>query len=145
MLCLSASPPKFQVGRWCFPPSAHHCIRTHMYVALLSKVEASDERSACQELFPRFLVAAHACMVVGVIVKTAVILIHGMKRATRPPRCSPASGPLHAAVSSAQTPRPVVAPFSMKIMLYKVHRRVSSHKTTAKVVRPRPYPPTISS
>ena len=51
----------------------HGVIFTSVYVALLSKVDVADERDASQEVFAGILVAAHACMIVAVVVETAVI------------------------------------------------------------------------
>lgn len=51
----------------------HGVIFTSVYVALLSKVDVTDERDASQEVFAGILVSAHACMVVAVVVETVVI------------------------------------------------------------------------
>ncbi|CAM9126201.1 unnamed protein product [Ectocarpus sp. 6 AP-2014] len=51
----------------------HIIVFISMYVALLSKVGVSDEGAVSQERFAGVLVAAHACMVVAVIVETVAI------------------------------------------------------------------------
>ena len=51
----------------------HVVVFTSMYVALLGKVDVSDERAASQEVFAGILVASHVCMVGLVIVETVVI------------------------------------------------------------------------
>lgn len=50
----------------------HVVVFTSMYVALLGKGDVSDERAASQEVFAGILVASHVCMVVLVVVETAV-------------------------------------------------------------------------
>ena len=55
----------------------HLVVFTSMYMALLSKVDVSDERDVSQEVFAGVLVAAHACMVVAVVLETAMIF-HSM-------------------------------------------------------------------
>ena len=57
----------------------HVIVFTSMYTALLSKVDVSDERANSQEVFAGVLVAAHACMVVAVIVET-VVMVFSMRR-----------------------------------------------------------------
>eukprot|EP00752_Nemacystus_decipiens_P002289 g2167.t1 len=51
----------------------HAVVFVSMYVALLLKVDVSDDRAGSQEVFEAFLVTAHACMVLAVVVETAVI------------------------------------------------------------------------
>lgn len=53
--------------------AGHVIVFISMYTALLSKVDVSDERADSQEVFAGILVAAHACMVVAVIIETIVI------------------------------------------------------------------------
>jgi len=52
----------------------HSVIFVSMYVALLLKVDVSEEDELHQELFEIILVAAHGCMVLGVLVETGVML-----------------------------------------------------------------------
>lgn len=44
-----------------------------MYVALLLKVDVSDERSGSQKMFEALLVAVHVVMVVAVLAETVVM------------------------------------------------------------------------
>ena len=51
----------------------HAVVFVSMYVALLLKVDVSGERAGSQEVFEAFLVTVHACMVLAVVVETAVL------------------------------------------------------------------------
>ncbi|CAN0353583.1 unnamed protein product [Ectocarpus sp. 6 AP-2014] len=53
--------------------AGHIIVFISMYVALLRKVDVSDESAESQGVFAGILVAAHACIVVAVIVETVVI------------------------------------------------------------------------
>lgn len=44
-----------------------------MYVALLLKVDVSDERADSQSVFEAVLVTVHACMILSVVVETFVV------------------------------------------------------------------------
>lgn len=59
--------------------SGHVIVFASMYTALLGKIGASDERAESQEVFAGIIVAAHACMVVAVIVE-AVVVFCSMRR-----------------------------------------------------------------
>eukprot|EP00903_Cladosiphon_okamuranus_P006392 g6257.t1 len=51
-----------------------HCVVfVSMYVALLLKVDVSDERAGSQEVFEAILVGAHACMILVVLAETVVL------------------------------------------------------------------------
>eukprot|EP00752_Nemacystus_decipiens_P012586 g11146.t1 len=51
----------------------HAVVFVSMYVALLLKVDVSDERVESQRVFEVVLVGAHACMIVMVVVETVVL------------------------------------------------------------------------
>ena len=51
----------------------HAVIFTSMYVALLLKVDVSDERADSQRVFEAFLVTVHTCMILVVVVETVVL------------------------------------------------------------------------
>ena len=51
----------------------HSVIFTSMYVALLLKVDVSQEDELSQELFEIILVTVHGCMILGVLIEVAVI------------------------------------------------------------------------
>lgn len=51
----------------------HAVVFVSMYVALLLKVDVSSERVGSQRVFEAFLVTVHACMVLAVVVETAVL------------------------------------------------------------------------
>ena len=51
----------------------HAVVYVSMYVALLLKVDVSDERASSQQVFEALLVAAHACLVLVVVVETIVL------------------------------------------------------------------------
>ncbi len=51
----------------------HAVIFTSMYVALLLKVDVSDERTGSQKVFEAFLVTVHACMILVVVIETVVL------------------------------------------------------------------------
>lgn len=59
--------------------TGHIIVFISMYVALLSKVDVSNERAASQEVFAVILVASHAFLVVVVVVET-VFLTLSMRR-----------------------------------------------------------------
>lgn len=63
------------VSKWnsCISLTGHMVVFISMYVALLSKVNVSDERAESQEVFAGILVVANACMVVAVVVEAVVI------------------------------------------------------------------------
>ncbi|CAM9304988.1 unnamed protein product [Ectocarpus sp. 6 AP-2014] len=63
------------VSKWdsCISLTGHIIVFMSMYVALLSKVDVSEERPVSQNMLGRTLVAAHACLVVAVVVETLVI------------------------------------------------------------------------
>ena len=64
----------------------HAVVTLSMYVALLMKVDVSDERPESQELFEGVLVAAHACMLLVILVETAAqgVSVWLEKRAQNP-------------------------------------------------------------
>ncbi|CAN0155578.1 unnamed protein product [Ectocarpus sp. 4 AP-2014] len=51
----------------------HAVVFVSMYVALLLKVDVSDERAGSQRVFEAILVGAHACMILVVVVETVVL------------------------------------------------------------------------
>lgn len=51
----------------------HAVVFVSIYVALLLKVDVSDERADSQQVFAAVLVATHACMVLVVVVETVVL------------------------------------------------------------------------
>ncbi|CAM9207691.1 unnamed protein product [Laminaria digitata] len=51
----------------------HAVVYVSMYVALLLKVDVSDERAGSQKVFEAVLVAAHACMILVVVMETVVL------------------------------------------------------------------------
>lgn len=51
----------------------HGIVFTSMYVALLLKVDVSDEHPSSQKVFDIILVSAHACMVLAVVVEAAAM------------------------------------------------------------------------
>ena len=53
--------------------SGHVVVVVSMYVALLLKVDVSNERSGSQKVFEAVLVAVHAVMVLVVLVETVVM------------------------------------------------------------------------
>ena len=65
--------------------TGHVIVFTSMYLALLRKVDVSDERADSQKVFAVILVAAHACMVVAVVVDT-VVIICSMRRRQKIPQ-----------------------------------------------------------
>eukprot|EP00752_Nemacystus_decipiens_P012610 g11167.t2 len=71
--------------------TGHIIVFSSMYTALLGRVDVSDERAPSQEVFAGVLVASHACMVVAVVVETAVIF-WSMGRKEGP---VPRDGPRH--------------------------------------------------
>ncbi|CAN0122023.1 unnamed protein product [Ectocarpus sp. 6 AP-2014] len=56
------------VNRMC-----HVVVAVSMYVALLLKVDVSDERADSQSVFEAVLVTVHACMILSVVVETFVV------------------------------------------------------------------------
>ena len=52
----------------------HVVVYVSMYVALLLKVDVSNERSGSQKVFEAVLVAAHLGMILGVVVETGVMI-----------------------------------------------------------------------
>lgn len=52
---------------------SHAVIFMSVYVALLLKVDVSDEQGSSQRVFEAVLVAAHACMILTIVVETVVI------------------------------------------------------------------------
>eukprot|EP00904_Undaria_pinnatifida_P004259 jgi/Undpi1/13834/HiC_scaffold_9.g03485.m1 len=50
----------------------HVVVFVSMYVALLLKVDVSDERASSQKVFETVLVAAHVCMVVVVVIEAVI-------------------------------------------------------------------------
>ncbi|CAN0337742.1 unnamed protein product [Ectocarpus sp. 12 AP-2014] len=63
--------------------TGHIIVFISMYVALLSKVDVANERAASQEVFAGILVVSHACLIVVVVVETA-ILTFSMRRKEDP-------------------------------------------------------------
>ena len=53
----------------------HAVVYVSMYVALLLKVDVSDERAGSQKIFEAVLVATHACMMLAVVVETVVLTL----------------------------------------------------------------------
>lgn len=51
----------------------HAVVFVSMYVALLLKVDVSDERGGSQKVFEVVLVATHACMILVIVVETVVL------------------------------------------------------------------------
>lgn len=51
----------------------HAIVFVSMYVALLLKVDVSNERADSQKVFEGVLVGAHACMVLAIVVETMVL------------------------------------------------------------------------
>ena len=54
----------------------HVVVFVSMYVALLLKVDVSDEQVGSQKIFEAVLVAAHACMILAVVVEAIVASWH---------------------------------------------------------------------
>ena len=53
--------------------TGHVIVFMSMYIALLLKVEVSSERDSSQDLLASILVAAHACMVLAVVVEAVAM------------------------------------------------------------------------
>ncbi len=53
--------------------TGHAVVFASMYVALLLKVDVSDERTSSQRIFEAILVSAHVCMVSVIVVETAIL------------------------------------------------------------------------
>ena len=53
--------------------TGHVFVFMDMYIALLLKVEVSSERASSQRLLASILVAAHACMVLAVVVEAVAM------------------------------------------------------------------------
>ncbi|CAB1118550.1 unnamed protein product [Ectocarpus sp. CCAP 1310/34] len=53
----------------------HVVVLVSMYVALLLKVDVSDERASSQRVFEAILVAVHACMVTLVVIETIILSV----------------------------------------------------------------------
>ena len=53
--------------------TGHVVVFLSMYLALLSKVDVSGERADSQKVFAGVLIAAHACMVIAVVVEAVVM------------------------------------------------------------------------
>ncbi|CAN0034835.1 unnamed protein product, partial [Scytosiphon promiscuus] len=51
----------------------HAVVFVSMYVALLLKVDVSDERAGSQKVFEALLVCTHACMVLVIVIETIVL------------------------------------------------------------------------
>ncbi len=51
----------------------HATVYLSMYVALLLKVDVSNERATGQTVFEAFLIAAHACLILVVVVETILL------------------------------------------------------------------------
>lgn len=64
------------VSRWDIWVSrlGHVVVFVSMFVALLLKVDVSDESDDSQRIFEAVLVAAHACMVLAILVETGVLV-----------------------------------------------------------------------
>ena len=56
----------------------HAIVFVSMYLALLLKVDVSDERASSQRMFESVLVAAHACLVLVVVIET-IVLAYALK------------------------------------------------------------------
>lgn len=56
--------------------TGHAIVFTSMYLALLLKVDVSDERASSQSVFEVVLVSAHAFMVAAVVVESLVVGFH---------------------------------------------------------------------
>lgn len=63
--------------------TGHIIVFISMYVALLSKVDVSNERAPSQEVFAGILVASHACLIAVVVVETAILTL-SMRRKEEP-------------------------------------------------------------
>ncbi|CAM9601541.1 unnamed protein product, partial [Ectocarpus fasciculatus] len=68
----SLSPYASRWDTW-ISRTGHVVVITSMYVALLLKVDVSDERASSQRVFEALLVAVHVVMVVMVVVETFVL------------------------------------------------------------------------
>ncbi|CAN0033591.1 unnamed protein product [Ectocarpus fasciculatus] len=66
------SPLHVQVGRMAQSHWSSYS-GVSMYIALLLKVDVSDERVRSQRVFEIVLVAAHACMILAVVTETLVL------------------------------------------------------------------------
>ena len=73
----------------------HVAVFLSLYVALLLKVDVSDERASSQNVFDAVLIASHACMIVVIVVETVVLAV-SLKAEQRDksstPRVRPAVG-----------------------------------------------------
>lgn len=55
-------------------PAGHAAESASMCVALLLKVDVSDERASSQAVCEAILVSAHVCMVSMIVVETAILI-----------------------------------------------------------------------
>ncbi|CAM9121027.1 unnamed protein product, partial [Pylaiella littoralis] len=53
----------------------HAVVFVSMYIALLLKVDVSGERASSQRVFEAFLITVHACMILVILVETAVLAL----------------------------------------------------------------------
>ena len=77
------APYESQWDTW-ISRAGHALIATSMYLALLLKVDVSDEESDSQKTFEIILVAAHACMVVAVAAE-AVAMVCALRETRQHP------------------------------------------------------------
>lgn len=68
--------------------TAHAVVFVSMYVALLLKVDVSDDGANSQDVFEAVLVTAHACMILAIVVETLVLTcsLKARQRDGRAPR-----------------------------------------------------------
>ena len=69
----------------------HAVVYVSMYLALLLKVDVSDERASGQKVFESLLVVAHACLILVVVVETLVITCARFREGRVRPKVAPAS------------------------------------------------------
>lgn len=65
--------------------TGHAIVFTSMYLALLLKVEVSDERAGSQSVFEAVLVSAHACMIAAVVVESIIVGLRLRKKNVEDP------------------------------------------------------------
>ena len=72
MMAEILSPYKSKWDAW-VSRAGHALVMTSMFLALLLKIDISDEESSSEQIFEFVLVAAHACVVVTVVVEALVM------------------------------------------------------------------------
>jgi len=102
---------------WC-SRTGHAIVFTSIFVALLLKVDVSGERTSSQEVFEWVLVAAHACLVLIVIIEAVATVLALRAEAVNEdtqPRIRPATAPSPSSIGNDEgflVEEDVSSPFS---------------------------------